>query len=53
MTSQPLIQVFEAMMEKRQIPEERFLMTNKKEEKMEQEKVQIQKQSVRIFRTLQ
>jgi hypothetical protein len=25
MTSQPLIQVFEAMMEKRQIPEERFL----------------------------
>jgi len=44
MTSHPLVQVFEAMMEKRQIPDERFLMTKKKEEKMEQAKVQIQKQ---------
>jgi hypothetical protein len=38
MTSQPLVQVFEAMMEKRQIPEERSVMT-KKEDKMEQAKV--------------
>jgi hypothetical protein len=36
-TSHPLGQVFEAMMEKRQdqIPDEGFLMTKKKEEKME------------------
>ena len=30
MTSHPLVQVFEAMMEKQQIPDERFLMTKKK-----------------------
>ena len=29
MASQPLVQVFEAMMEKRQIPDEKFLMTKK------------------------
>jgi hypothetical protein len=33
MTSHPLVQVFEAMMEKRQIPNERFLMTKKKRRK--------------------
>jgi hypothetical protein len=33
MTSHPLVQVFEAMMEKQQIPDERFLMTKKKEKK--------------------
>ena len=54
-TSHPLGQVFEAMMEKQQdqIPDEGFLMTKKKEEKMEWAKAQIQKQYVRIFHTLQ
>jgi hypothetical protein len=39
-TSNPLGQVFEAMMEKRQdhIPDEGFLMTKKKEEKKSKER---------------
>jgi hypothetical protein len=54
-TSNPLGQVFEAMMENRQdqIPDEGFLMTKKRRRKKRGSKGPIQKQFVRIFYTLQ